>query len=148
MKYLDLLKRGRPCPFDNPKPRDIVAENGSAYITYSLASYHRDQMLVVPKRHITRLEELSQQELMDCEALQKSGLAMLRKLGHGGVSFVLREGETTGKTIPHLHYNLIPDTRMGDMDAKGEEKRDIMTEEEIAATVARLREAYATLHES
>lgn len=145
MKYLDLIKQKRPCPFDNPKRSDVVTENETAYLTYSLASYHRDQLLVIPKRHVTRIDEMQEQELRDCEELQKTGLHMLRSLGHGGVSFVLREGESTGKTVPHLHYNLIPDTRLGDMDAKGEEKRNIMTQEEIDATMARLKDAFSRL---
>lgn len=149
MKYLDLLKSNRPCPFDAPEPRDVVLENRTAYLTYSIAGYHPDQLLVIPKRHITRIEEMSEQEFRDCEALQKEGWELLKELGHGGVSFVLREGESTGKSIPHLHYNLMPDTQLSDMRSRGEEKREVMNEEEIAATIARLREAKAhirTLH--
>lgn len=141
--YTELLKKERPCPFDNPKERDIITHNETAYLTYSLAAYHLDQLLVVPKRHIIHVDELSDKEIADCQELQTLGWELLRQLGHGGVSFLLREGTSTGKSVPHLHYNLIPDTRLGDMDAKGEEKRNIMTDEEITATVARLREALA-----
>ncbi len=143
MKYLDLLQTARACPFDNPLPRDVVLENQTAYLTYSIAGYHRDQLLVIPKRHITRVEEMMEQEFRDCEELQKQAWDLLKALGHGGVSFVLREGESTGKTVPHLHYNVMPDTQLGDMTAHGEERRDVMNEQEIEATIARLREAKA-----
>ena len=145
MKYEDLLRTKRPCPFDSPAPRDIILQNQTAYLTYSIAGYHRDQLLVIPKRHVTRIEEMMEQELRDCEELQKQGWEMLKTLGHGGVSFVLREGESTGKSIPHLHYNLMPDTQLGDMTARGEERRDVMNEAEIESTIARLREAKARL---
>jgi hypothetical protein len=73
---------------------------------------------------------------------------MLRALGHGGVSFVLREGDSTGKSVQHLHYNLMPDTQLGDMTAHGKEEREIMNKEEIAATLARLKEALSKTQQS
>lgn len=141
MKYLDLLKTNRPCPFDNPTRDDVVAENETCYITYALAGYHPDQLLIIPKRHIEHIDDMTDAELKDAGALQKLGWHMLRELGHGGVSFVLREGQSTGKSIPHLHYNLMPDTQLGDMTAHGKEEREVMNAEEIAATLQRLKEA-------
>jgi diadenosine tetraphosphate (Ap4A) HIT family hydrolase len=143
MKYLDLLRSKRPCPFDNPNGSDIVLQNETAYLTYSIAGYHPDQLLVIPKRHITHIDEMTDQEFKDCETLQKQGWELLRALGHGGVSFLLREGASTGKSVSHLHYNLFPDTRLGDMSAHGEERREVMTEVEIQETLTRLREAQA-----
>jgi len=147
MQYKDLLKQNRPCPFDFPHGQEPIAQNKTAYLTYSIAGYHPDQLLVIPKRHITSLEEMTPQELADCESLQKLGWEMLKLLGHGGINFLLREGESTGKTVPHLHYNLMPDTRLGDMNAKGEEKREVMSDVEIAATTARLRDALAKVED-
>lgn len=145
VRYTDLLEKKRPCPFDNPKASDVIAQNETAYLTYSIANYHPDQLLAIPKRHIIRLEEMSEAEIKDCQELQKLGWELLKQLGHGGVNFLLREGDSTGKTIPHLHYNIMPDTQLGDMSAHGEERREVMNETEIAATVMRLREALARL---
>jgi diadenosine tetraphosphate (Ap4A) HIT family hydrolase len=144
-KYTDLLGKKRPCPFDSPKESDIIAQNRTAYLTYSIAGYHRDQLLAIPRRHLTGLEEMSEEEIKDCEELQKLGWELLKHLGHGGVNFLLREGDPTGKTIPHLHYNIMPDTRLGDMSAEGQERREVMNDAEIVATVSRLREALARL---
>jgi len=144
-RYADLLGKKRLCPFDTPKESDIIAQNATAYLTYSIAGYHPDQLLAIPWRHITRLEEMSEAEIKDCEELQRLGWELLKQLGHGGVNFLLREGDSTGKTVSHLHYNIMPDTRLGDMSARGEELREVMNETEIAATVARLREARSRL---
>ncbi len=144
-RYADLLGKKRLCPFDTPKASDIIAQNETAYLTYSIAGYHPDQLLAIPRRHLTRLEEMSEAEVKDCEELQRLGWKLLKQLGHGGVNFLLREGDSTGKTISHLHYNIMPDTRLGDMSAHGEEQREVMNETEIAATVTRLREAHARL---
>ena len=145
MRYVDLLEKKRLCPFDNPKASDLITQNETAYLTYSIAGYHPDQLLAIPKRHIMRIEEMSEAEIKDCEELQKLGWELLKQLGHGGVNFLLREGDSTGKTVPHLHYNIMPDTRLGDMSAHGEERREVMNEAEIAATVMRLRETLARL---
>ena len=145
MRYIDLLEKKRPCPFDNPKASDLITQNETAYLTYSIAGYHPDQLLAIPKRHIMRIEEMSEAEVKDCEELQKLGWELLKQLGHGGVNFLLREGDSTGKTVPHLHYNIMPDTRLGDTSVHGEERREVMNETEIAATVMRLREALARL---
>lgn len=145
MKYIDLLKSSRPCPFDNPPAREVILENGTAYLTFTIAGYHPDQLLVIPKRHVTHLEHMTPQEVKDCDDLQRRGWRMLRELGHGGANFLLREGQASGKTVQHLHYNIIPDTRLGDMDAHGVEVRDVMTEAEVAATIERLRQAKAHL---
>lgn len=145
MKYAELLKTERPCPFDNPNPNEVIMENETAYLTFTIAGYHPDQLLVIPKRHITHLDQLTAQEQKDCDDLQQKGWHMLRHIGHGGANFLLREGQASGKTVKHLHYNIIPDTRLGDMDAHGVEVRDVMTESEIAATIERLRQAKARL---
>lgn len=145
MKYTELLKTERPCPFDNPKQEDVVVENETAYLTYALAAYHIDQMLVVPKRHVVHFDDITDAELDDCHTLQKLGWHILRELGHGGVSFLLREGESTGKSVPHLHYNLMPDTKLGYMPPDAKEERNVMNAEEVIATVARMREALAQI---
>lgn len=146
MKYIDLLQSKRPCPFDNPVERDVIVQNDTAYLTYSIAGYHPDQLLVIPKRHVTHIDEMTPEEFKDCEELQKQGWDMLRALGHGGVSFVLREGDSTGKSVQHMHYNLMPDTQLGDMTAHGVEERNVMNEGEIEATVSRLRDVKAKLN--
>ncbi len=145
MKYTDLIKIQRPCPFDNPKHEDVVVQNETAYLTYALAAYHIDQLLVIPKRHVTHFDDMTDAELTDCHMLQKLGWHILRELGHSGVSFLLREGESTGKSVPHLHYNLMPDTKLGYMAPDAKEERTVMNAEEIAATMARLKDGLAKL---
>ncbi|OGC93576.1 hypothetical protein A2389_00835 [Candidatus Adlerbacteria bacterium RIFOXYB1_FULL_48_10] len=145
MKYEELVKTKRPCPFDNPKQEEIVAENNTCYMTYALAGYHPDQLLVIPKRHVEHIDDMMDAEILDAQLLQKLGWHILRELGHGGVSFLLREGKSTGKSVAHMHYNLMPDTHLGDQDAHGKEEREVMNPEEIAATLARLKDSLSRL---
>lgn len=113
-------------------------ENESAYLTYALAPYHQDHLLVVPKRHVEHLLEIAESEMRDIDDLLKKGWEMLTKLGYEDVSYVVREGKGSGRTVNHLHYHIIPEVRIGDIDHDGN-GRSILTKEEIDATIARLK---------
>lgn len=139
MKYSELWTKDRPCPFDSQAGEDKILENNSAYLTYALAPYHQDHLLVVPKRHVEHLAEITDEEMRDIDELEKKGWEMLRKLGYTDVSYVVREGKGSGKTVGHLHYHIIPDVRIGDIDHK-EDERQVLTRDEVAATIARLKQ--------
>ena len=93
MKYSDFLKAEKGCPFDTPIRQIVLAENASAFLTYALAPYSRDHWLVVPKRHVANLTELTHQERDDTDALLARGSTALRALCHKGISILLRQGE-------------------------------------------------------
>lgn len=144
MKYADFLKEKRSCPFDNPAPKDVVVQNDTAFMTYALAPYHPDHLLVIPKRHVMHFFDLTPQETADIMKLQKLGWQILDSMGYSGVSFVLRQGPGTGGTVEHLHHHLIPNVRLGDMDHNGDERKILSPEEQTAAAL-RLRAALARL---
>lgn len=136
----EFMKIPRPCPFCNPKAEDIIAENDTAYLTYSLAPYHKDHLLVISKRHIIEILDLTDKEVTNIYELIKKSLTALEKLGYIDLSVLVRDGDNTMKTVQHLHYNIIPDTRLGDIDHDAT-KRELLTPEEISQTVARVRSA-------
>lgn len=105
-----------------------------------MAPYHKDHLLVIPKRHTENILEVADEEIKDVYDLQKIGLRILQKLGYSNISLIVREGDLTGKSVSHLHYHLIPNVHMGDVDHAGME-RTILTEEEIASTVSRIKSA-------
>jgi diadenosine tetraphosphate (Ap4A) HIT family hydrolase len=138
MKYSELWKQERPCPFDGEQKDRIILENKSAYLTYALAPYHPDHLLVIPKRHVEHILDVTTEEMADIDVLQRKAWDILRKLGYTSVSFIVREGVGSGRTINHLHYHVIPEVRLGDVDHNGDE-REIMTQKQIDATLARVR---------
>lgn len=142
MKYEDLMKQERACPFCATKPEEIILENKSAYLTFALAPYHPDHLLVVPKIHREHILDITPAEMVDIDALQDEGWKILKKLGYTSVTFLVREGEASGRSVRHTHYHLIPEVRIGDLDHAGNE-RSILTPEEIARTVARAKSAIA-----
>jgi diadenosine tetraphosphate (Ap4A) HIT family hydrolase len=120
----------------------MILERPSAFLTYNIAPVHSHQTMVVPKRHLTSLCELSKEELEDIQELVTEGMTLLYKLGYTFVSLLLRDGTHAGKSVEHLHYHLTPETdyfpetdpqRIA--ESRRNDPRDIMTPEAIAATL-------------
>ncbi len=139
MKYVDYLSTLTDCPFCRSGQRHI-AENATAYLTYSAAPYHPDHLLVVPKRHLEHILDISEAEQRDMDALQKVGLAALRALGYENMCVLIKEGDRREKTIAHSHYHLIPDVVLGDTDHTGID-RQMLSPEQVDALLARIRSA-------
>jgi histidine triad (HIT) family protein len=68
-------------------------------------------LLVVPKRHVPSITDLTAEELNDM--IQSIALAtnhIKANLNPEGVNTFLNEGEIAGQTIPHLHFHIVPRT--------------------------------------
>lgn len=142
MKYSDFLisEKERKCPFCNTDAKEKILENKTAYLTFALAPYHPDHLLVVPKRHIEHILDITGEEMAGVDSLQKKGWALLRKLGYGSVSFIVREGDQSGRSVTHTHFHVIPEVRLGDIDHNGAERR-ILEPAEISQLISRLQKA-------
>lgn len=77
-------------------------------------------MLIVPRRHISRLEDLELSEWLDLFALVKDvagGLAVQPDID--GVNVGFNSGAAAGQTVEHAHVHAIP-RRAGDVpDPRG-----------------------------
>ena len=82
MKYEDLLKEMHNCPFCDLTKREKILENENAFLTYSLAPYHPDHLLICTKRHLENLLDLTDREVQDIDSLQKKGFKILHNLGY------------------------------------------------------------------
>lgn len=115
----------------------MLVSNKHAYLTYTKAPYHPHHLLVIPKRHIVSFFNLSAQETEAIDALVKIGAQILKKLKHDSFSILVREGPDSDKSIKHLHYHLIPDIRIGDVDSHGI-PRKILSPAEIKKISAKI----------
>lgn len=127
--YLHTLPEGF-CPFCNDIER-ILSQNESAFLTYAKAPYHKHHLLIIPKRHVLSMLEMSEQENDEIWHLIREGMQTLRNLGYVNLSVLVREGEVgLIKSVAHIHYHIIPNHRIGDLDINGE-ARMILSEGEI-----------------
>lgn len=106
------------CIFCRIASREIQAEvvhtddGAVAFLdVHPLADGH---VLVVPKTHVARVEDLSP---ADAGALFRTvaGLSgpVRRALAADGLTIGINDGEVTGQTVPHVHIHIVP-RRRGD----------------------------------
>ena len=142
MLYSEYLKHLDHCPFCDPKNRKI-SESETAFLTYSKAPYHEHHLLVIPKRHIVRVRELTAREKTDVDDLVDSAIRALENLGMRNISVLVRDGQvnsTGNKSVDHLHYHVVPEVRIGDVDSKGKE-RAMLSDSQCFFEVEAIRQA-------
>jgi diadenosine tetraphosphate (Ap4A) HIT family hydrolase len=142
MKYSEflILEKDKPCHFCVADEKERVIENKTAYLTFSLAPYHPDHLLVIPKRHVEHILDITVEEMTDIDDLQKKAWALLQKLGYKSISLIVREGDNSGRSMTHIHFHVIPEVKLGDVDHSGVERK-ILEPAEISQLVSRLRKA-------
>ena len=65
--------------------------------------------LIIPKRHVKTIWELTDAELKDLYAVMKQTDDWIFEWYHpDGINIGINEGEAAGQTVPHLHIHLIP----------------------------------------
>lgn len=108
-KYEQIAASGK-CPFCEPHMEAEVAWRAKLWVVvknqfpYNNTRFH---WLVLPKRHVTELKELSAEEWADMEKVV--GLAdFFNPLPLcNGYGMAIREGLMGGVTLYHLHWHLI-----------------------------------------
>lgn len=136
--YIDSLPVGT-CPFCASDDRRFI-ENETAYVTYALAPYHKHHLLIIPKEHRKSFFDLSVEEWRDIWELAQKSSRMLRYLGYENFSMMIREGKGGDKSVEHLHYHLIPNVRLGDLN-HAQSARTVLSNEEIQSLVMEVRDA-------
>jgi bis(5'-adenosyl)-triphosphatase len=75
--------------------------------------------LVIPKRHVESLLELSDEEVAEMVNLSRRAIARLTRVhGADGFDWTIQESEAAGQSVLHLHLHLIP-RRRGDLPSPG-----------------------------
>ncbi len=133
MLYSVYRKKIKGCPFCNSVGRFII-ENKLAMLTYAIAPYHRHHLLVIPKRHVVSFLKLTSTENRAIQNLIIRGAKIMEGLGYSNYSILIREGTNGAKSIPHMHYHIIPNHRIGDLDHKNKQ-RLVMTDSQIKKTI-------------
>jgi histidine triad (HIT) family protein len=127
----------KECPFCVGANR-IIIETDKSFMTYALWPYHQHHILVIPKRHVESLTEITEVEMKDLDVLQKKALEALKNLGYSSITQLVREGNGINKSVNHVHFHTIPNIRIGDLDHYGQE-RMMLSEEGISKTIEDIR---------
>jgi diadenosine tetraphosphate (Ap4A) HIT family hydrolase len=102
----------KKCVFCDLKDKYILYEEQGMVVTVNIFPYIDGHLLVIPRRHIESFQELTEAEQLLLFKLSKKATAILEKeLEVKGFWLVLREGATgsaSGKTVTHVHWNILP----------------------------------------
>lgn len=96
-------------------PASVVHEDTDWMAVMDIHPIRRGHVLLIPKRHVGRLSELSGSEQQRLFLLADQMLKAQDAAGHaaGGGNLLLNDGVAANQHIPHLHLHCIP-RRRGD----------------------------------
>lgn len=98
----------RFCSREYQKTRNEL-ENELFFANYDNRPVNPGHMKLIPKRHVTSLCELTDQELAAMKTLMIEAKRMIEKEHRSqGYNIGINEGVTAGQTVFHLHIHLIP----------------------------------------
>jgi ATP adenylyltransferase len=103
------------CPFcDIPEMKDedglIVARGELSYVVLNLYPYNSGHLMVVPYRHVSSYDELTEDETVELASLTQHSLRAIRHAsGAQGFNVGMNLGSVAGAGIAaHLHQHIVP----------------------------------------
>ncbi len=90
-----------------PSLRVLVTKNAMAFMDIGpLAEAH---LLVIPKRHYARLDEMPEEELRDLTVLLPRLARIVVKVTKAeGYNILQNNGQVAGQAVDHVHFHVIP----------------------------------------
>lgn len=97
------------CPFCNNGTDAVFAESKNFVALYNIAPILPGHSLVVPRRHVESLMDLSKPALAELMVFSRDVVKILsRAFNTGGFNWTIQEKEEAGQSVGHLHLHLIP----------------------------------------
>jgi diadenosine tetraphosphate (Ap4A) HIT family hydrolase len=97
------------CSFLMPGDRSMIATNDLFFAVPDQFPVNAGHTLLIPKRHVSKLADLRDDELLSFGHFLKEVQRVLASLHPvDGFNIGVNEGDAAGQTIEHLHVHLIP----------------------------------------
>ena len=95
---------------ENDKQHLVLYRSKHSFVIMNLYPYNNGHLLVVPNRHVSRLDELSQEESRDFfELLQETVKVIDEEYHPDGMNLGMNIGKAGGAGIEqHLHAHIVP----------------------------------------
>jgi ATP adenylyltransferase len=124
----------------------IVHEGRAAYVILNLFPYNSGHLMVVPRRHVARLADLTREELLEMAELTRAAEQALTEVYRPqGINVGMNLGRPAGAGVAdHLHTHLVP-RWTGDTNFMTIIAEVRVLPEELEQSAARLRPAFARL---
>jgi ATP adenylyltransferase len=124
----------------------VVFPGGLAFVILNRYPYNNGHLMVVPRRHVATLMDLTREELAEIALLtQRSEVALREAYRLQGINVGINLGKLAGAGIhEHLHVHLVP-RWSGDTNFMTVVGQTRVLPEDLLATVARLRPIFQRL---
>jgi histidine triad (HIT) family protein len=99
------------CPFcdEGVIRRQKIFETETEYVLYNIRKTNRGRCVVVPKRHVGNLRELSEEEQASLiKTVSMVSVRLKDYLHPSGINYGFNEGEIAGQVVPHFHFHILP----------------------------------------
>lgn len=94
---------------DGRIPAGRIREDALALSFMDIAPVNRGHVLVIPKRHVIALTDLTRDELVSCITLvQDVAKAVLAATGWPGFNVLQNNHACAGQVVAHCHFHVIP----------------------------------------
>jgi ATP adenylyltransferase len=149
LDYVTTEKPSGGCVFcDAQTDRDplIVFDAGLAYVILNRYPYNNGHLMVVPRRHLASLVELTPEELSEVARLTQRAESALREAYQlQGINVGINLGQAAGAGIhQHLHVHLVP-RWSGDTNFMAVVAGTRVLPEELSSTASRLAPIFSRL---
>jgi diadenosine tetraphosphate (Ap4A) HIT family hydrolase len=108
-RYNDIWQSVGKCVFCDLNPDYVFFEENGVVMTVQLYAYIDGHIMIIPRRHITSVKELTPLEwetMRKCMYLAKKAIRKVH--GIKGIQIVQKEGYVAQSTVEHLHFHCIP----------------------------------------
>ncbi len=97
------------CVFCRLKDKYIIDKNDIGALSVNIFPYIDGQLVVIPFQHKEKFSELTDEEVIAMHHLTQLGVSLLNDvMGIDNIWLILRDGNVAGKTVKHLHTNIMP----------------------------------------
>jgi len=112
--YNEIASSVTKCPFCDLRAKYFVAELEHVALTVNLFPYEDGHLLILPKRHIEKLSEVTGEELKEMHELTVLGMDLLRRhFSYKNLNVLYREGgKGAGQSLKHFHTHILPVDRI------------------------------------
>jgi ATP adenylyltransferase len=116
MVYIDQHDQGEGCIFcakrlqENPREALLLTQTRYSLVMLNKYPYNNGHLLLAPKRHESKLDDLPELEHADLQEALRRSVAIIRAvLSPGGINLGMNIGKCAGAGVEdHLHWHLVP----------------------------------------
>jgi len=115
----------KSCPFCTKRKEEAFLSSENFVAIYNIAPVLPGHSLIIPKKHIESLFELTEEEAGEFMQLGRKVAKLLSHVFHtDAFDWAVQEKEAAGQSVPHLHMHVVP-RKIGDLPNPGDWYQEI-----------------------